>query len=67
MNQATLSAPAVELDAHELPAYCPNPRMPLWSGHPRIFLDVTRTGEARCPYCSAVYRLKSGAVAHGHH
>jgi len=47
--------------------YCPNPKMPRWSHHPRVFLDVTTTGEAKCPYCSTVYRLKAGEkVPAGH-
>ena len=46
---------------------CPNPRMAAWSGHPKVFLDVARTGQARCPYCGTVYALKAGeVVAHGH-
>ncbi|HNZ91127.1 MAG TPA: zinc-finger domain-containing protein, partial [Acidovorax sp.] len=24
-------------------------------------------GEAKCPYCGTVYRLKAGEVAHGGH
>ncbi|CPO01926.1 Uncharacterized protein conserved in bacteria [Bordetella pertussis] len=34
--------------------------------HPRVFLDVTHTGQASCPYCGAAYRLKPGTVVHGH-
>ena len=45
---------------------CPNPKMPLWCNHPRVFIDVSH-GEGRCPYCGTVYRLKAGEVlAHGH-
>ena len=40
--------------------YCPNPKMALWSGHPRVFIDVATTGEGKCPYCGTVYRLKAG-------
>ena len=40
--------------------YCPNQKMPLWSSHPRIFIDVATAGEGRCPYCGTVYRLKAG-------
>jgi uncharacterized Zn-finger protein len=58
--------PAVELDTKDLPAYCPNPAMPLWSSHPRVFLDFGADGAAKCPYCGTVYRLKPGAAA-GHH
>jgi uncharacterized Zn-finger protein len=51
-------APAlVELAGSDLPAYCPNPKMPLWSWHPRVFLDVVNEGEAMCPYCGTRYRL----------
>jgi uncharacterized Zn-finger protein len=56
----------VELDAKDLPAHCPNPAMPLWSSHPRVFLDFAASGEARCPYCGTRYALKAGAVV-GHH
>jgi len=64
---ATLSEPAaVELDAHDLPAYCPSPAMPLWNHHPRVYLDLSKTGSAKCPYCGTAYRLKPGTVLHGH-
>ena len=45
---------------------CPNPKMPLWSTHPRVFLDVGVTGQASCPYCGTLYRLKAGEKAHAH-
>ncbi|MFN4883738.1 MAG: zinc-finger domain-containing protein, partial [Burkholderiales bacterium] len=48
------------------PAFCPNPRMPLWNHHPRVFLDVSHEGHARCPYCGTRYQLEAGAVVHGH-
>jgi uncharacterized Zn-finger protein len=61
----------VELTAAELTGpgvvFCPNPKMPLWSNHPRVFIDVSTTGEGRCPYCGTAYRLKAGEkVAGGH-
>ena len=47
--------------------FCPNPKQALWSNHPRVFLDVATTGEARCAYCGTVYKLKAGEkVGHGH-
>lgn len=46
---------------------CPNPKMPLWSNHPRVFVDITHDGGGKCPYCGTVYRLKAGEVlGHGH-
>jgi len=47
--------------------FCPNPKMPLWSNHPRVFIDVATTGEGWCPYCSTVYRLKAGEKLHASH
>ncbi len=57
---------AVELGAEDLPAFCPNKSMTLWNEHPRVYLDVTKTGSASCPYCGTQYRLKPGTVVHGH-
>jgi len=56
----------IEIGAEDLPLYCPGPHAPLWSMHPRVFLDVTRTGSAKCPYCGTEYRLKPGMPVHGH-
>lgn len=63
----------VELKAADLNpqggVFCPNPKadMTLWNGHPRVFLDVARTGEARCPYCGTVYKLAAGEHVHAAH
>lgn len=48
--------------------FCPNPQaqMALWNSHPKVFLDVATTGEARCPYCGTVYRLKAGEHVAAH-
>ncbi len=61
----------VEVGAKDLQApgvvFCPNPKMPLWSHHPRVFLDVGASGESRCPYCGTVYRLQAGLAARAGH
>jgi uncharacterized Zn-finger protein len=41
----------------DLPLSCPMPGMYLWNSHPRVFLPIEETGEAKCPYCGAQYRL----------
>jgi uncharacterized Zn-finger protein len=56
----------IEVTAQDLPLHCPMPSMRLWNSHPRVFLPVDRTGEALCPYCGTLYRLKGGPVS-GHH
>ena len=48
----------IKVDSKDLPIYCPGPKAPRWSMHPRVFLDVTKTGEAACPYCGAHYQLE---------
>lgn len=64
-GDAPVPADAVKLTAAELPAFCPNPKMPIWSSHPRVFLDVATSGAARCPYCGTFYALE-GPAGHGH-
>lgn len=66
MNVKATDLPVVELSAKDLPAFCPNPQMPVWNHHPRVFLDVVTRGEAMCPYCGTRYRLKAGEKASGH-
>ncbi len=64
---------AIELRAtdlnHQGGVFCPSPKadMTLWSAHPKVYLDVARTGEAKCPYCGTVYRLAAGEVVAGGH
>ena len=58
---------AVEVRPEALPVFCPNPKMPLWSSHPRIYLDIAETGEAMCPYCGTRYRLAGGPLKGGGH
>lgn len=66
MTQTNSPTAAVMLDAADLPAFCPNPAMPVWSSHPRVFLDLSRDGQGKCPYCGTEYRLKPGAVISAH-
>ncbi|MRD46726.1 zinc-finger domain-containing protein [Caenimonas koreensis DSM 17982] len=49
--------------------FCPSPLagMKIWNTHPRVYLDVASTGEARCSYCGTVYRLKAGEHFGGGH
>lgn len=66
MGTKTGGAAAIEPNAEnryevtraDLPLHCPMRGMPLWNSHPRVYLPVEKTGEARCPYCGALYVLK---------
>jgi uncharacterized Zn-finger protein len=41
----------------DLPLSCPMPGMYLWNSHPKVFLPIEATGEAKCPYCGAQYHM----------
>jgi uncharacterized Zn-finger protein len=41
----------------DLPLHCPLPNDSKWDSHPRVFLDIEQSGEAKCPYCGAEYQL----------
>ena len=41
-----------------MPLSCPMPGMYLWNSHPKVFLPIEETGEAKCPYCGAEYFLE---------
>ncbi len=59
----------VEMTPHDLKGgaiHCPNPRMPLWSTHPRVYINLAEHGEGACPYCGTLYTLAGGPVTGGH-
>jgi uncharacterized Zn-finger protein len=63
--KAVVELTAKDLNSHGA-VFCPNPKMALWSSHPRVFIDLGQHGEGKCPYCGTVYRLKAGEKAHAH-
>jgi len=46
-----------KVTSDDLPLHCPMPGSYLWNSHPKVFLPIEETGEAKCPYCSASYVL----------
>jgi uncharacterized Zn-finger protein len=72
MSTTAQAKAVVEVTAKELQGpgvvFCPNPKMPLWSNHPRVYIDVVTAPEGgQCPYCGTAYKLKAGEkVGHGH-
>ena len=62
---STDTARQVDVTEKDLPLHCPVPGAPLWSRHPRVFLDVVARGEALCPYCGTKYVYK-GTSGKGH-
>ena len=67
MNDDPVQAPThVDVGDEDLPLHCPTPAMMLWNTHPRVFLDIERTGEAMCPYCGTRYTYKGEGSRSGH-
>ena len=61
------AVPVGAVDLHgDRAVFCPNAKMPLWSNHPRVFIDVRTTGHGQCPYCGTRYELAAGAAGQGH-
>jgi len=53
------AAQRYQVTAADLPVHCPMEDMALWDSHPKVYLPVEEQGgEAKCPYCGAVYELK---------
>jgi uncharacterized Zn-finger protein len=42
------------------------PDMNVWNAHPKVTIPLNHGGEARCPYCGTLYRLK-GELPKSHH
>lgn len=64
-SQAVVEVEATDVADHGT-IFCPNPKMPLWAAHPRVFLEIVTTGDAKCPYCGTVYQLRAGEKVHRH-
>lgn len=56
----------VDITATDLPLHCPMPRTPIWSAHPRVFLNLNAAGEAKCPYCGTHYVFSGPRAGGGH-
>ncbi|CAN5273438.1 zinc-finger domain-containing protein [soil metagenome] len=46
-----------EVTRRDVPLHCPMPGQYLWNSHPKVYLPITQTGRAKCPYCGALYTL----------
>jgi uncharacterized Zn-finger protein len=68
MTKQTIQLLAKDLNAQG-GVFCPSPLadMKTWNTHPKVYLDVGRAGEAKCPYCGTVYKLKDGEHFNSHH
>jgi uncharacterized Zn-finger protein len=52
------AARTYEVGESDLPLACPMPEMSLWNSHPRVYLPIEQTGNAKCPYCGSEFTLR---------
>jgi uncharacterized Zn-finger protein len=53
------AAQRYQVSRADLPVHCPMDNMTLWNSHPKVYLPIAEQGgQARCPYCGAIYELK---------
>ena len=66
--KSTIEILAKDLN-HQGGVFCPSPLadMKIGDNHPKVYLDVARTGTAKCPYCGTTYQLKAGEHVGAHH
>jgi len=60
-------AKQVTVSSHDLPLSCPMPNAPVWNSHPKVFLPITDTGHATCPYCGTHYVMSDWHEGGHHH
>jgi uncharacterized Zn-finger protein len=65
MVQTQKKDEVIAITEKDLPLHCPTPNTPVWSMHPRVFLDIVALGSLRCPYCGQMYEYKGKPPA-GH-
>lgn len=57
-----------QVSSKDLPLTCPMPGMALWNSHPKVYLPIEETGQAKCPYCGTEYALTDWSEhGSGHH
>lgn len=56
-----------QVTSKDMPLTCPMPGMALWNSHPKVYLPIEETGQAKCPYCGAEYTMTDWSKNGGHH
>lgn len=56
----------IEVTETDLPLHCPMPQHADWNAHPRVYLPIESRGDALCPYCGTLYRLKGKPSGSSH-
>ncbi|MFI4921842.1 MAG: zinc-finger domain-containing protein [Gammaproteobacteria bacterium] len=56
-NETPNAKKSYQVTAKDLPLHCPTDEMRQWDSHPRVYLPIEATGDAKCPYCGTDYKL----------
>jgi uncharacterized Zn-finger protein len=57
----------VVVTSHDVPLSCPMPNDSAWDSHPKVFLPITDSGSASCPYCGTHYVMTDWHEGVSHH
>lgn len=61
MEKKACSKKQQNVSLGDLPLSCPMPGQAVWNAHPKVYLDIEKTGEVFCPYCETHYILPADA------
>jgi len=67
VESAKNPARQVTITSHDLPLSCPMQGEAVWNSHPKVFLPITDTGKATCPYCGTHYVMSDWHEGGHHH
>lgn len=48
----------IKVTKDQLPACCPPKDQEHWNQHPRVYLEISRSESASCPYCGNKFVLE---------
>ena len=65
-HKGTNTQRVIEVTESDLPLHCPMPQHADWNAHPRVYLPIESRGDALCPYCGTLYRLKGKPSGSSH-
>ena len=61
-NNQACTEKVYRITTKDLPLSCPMKGMSLWNAHPKVYLPIEKTGEAKCGYCGAEFILTDFSV-----
>ncbi len=48
----------IKVNSNDLPACCPPKNQAHWNQHPRVYIELSKSGTGSCPYCGNCFELQ---------